>query len=422
LPSPQSSGQLEAALGPSWAAFLPLGWSEFSITSPFSVPANTRAAGGGAFGSIVSHNSAYSAISVPELTSLAVPIGAVVFVVLLFFLKVPTPNTPVLAGLKAIDWTGSLLIVGSALMIPLGLDFGDVTRPWSSATVICLILFGAVIVGIFIINEWKFATNPVIPLRLFSTTPTVAAYSVFALNFYIFVGLAYYLPLYSQSVLGADALNSGLYLLPLIVSCSLAAAFAGVFIQQTGIYLPVMYVAQVMLTLGAGLFIHLEFEKNLTKLFIFEILVGIGVGMNIESPILAAQAATTVRDTAAVIATMGFVRSIANAVSIVVGGVIFQNEMNVANPDLVDQLGQQLASQFNGGQALANVELIETLPRDQQVLVRQAYFRALRTVWIMVRGSSSYPFGCQLGNSDRPEPATRLKAFRLSVRLGAYSL
>jgi Fungal trichothecene efflux pump (TRI12) len=370
----------------------------------------------------VSYNSAYGAISVPELTSLAVPICAVVFVVLLFFLKVPTPNTPVLVGLKAIDWTGSLLIVGGALMILLGLDFGDVTHPWSSATVICLILFGVVIVCIFIVNEWKFATNPVIPLRLFSTTPTIAAYGVFALNFYVFIGLAYYLPLYSQSVLGADALSSGLYLLPLIVSCSLAAAFGGAFIQQTGIYLPVMYVAQVTLTLGVGLFIDLEFEKNLTKLFIFEILVGIGVGMNIEPPILAAQAATTVRDTAAVIATMGFVRSIANAISIVVGGVIFQNEMSVANPDLVDQLGQQLASQFNGDQALANVELIGTLPRDQQVLVRQAYFRALRTVWIMVRGSSFHPFECQLDNSDRPEPATRLEAFRLSVRLGEYPL
>jgi hypothetical protein len=290
-----------------------------------------------------------------------VPVGAVVFVVLLFFLKVPTPNTPVLAGLKAIDWTGSLFILGGALMILLGLDFGDVTYPWSSTTVICLIVFGVVSVGIFIVNEWKFATNPIVPLRLFSSTSTAAAYSVFACNSYVFIGLAYYLPLYSQSVLGADAQTSGLYLMPLIISSSLSAAFAGVFIRQTGRYLPVMYVAQAILVLGTGLFLDLEFEKNLTKLFIFEILVGIGVGMSIEAPILAAQAATTVRDTAAVTATMGFFRSIATAISVVIGGVIFQNEMNVANPGLVDQLGEQLASQFNGDQASANIESIGTL-------------------------------------------------------------
>ena len=216
---------------------------------------------------------------------------------------------------------------------------------------------------------------------------TVAAYSVFACNSYVFIGLAYYLPLYSQSVLGADALTSGLYLLPLIVSSSLAAACAGIVIQQTGKYLPIMYVAQVIFTLGIGLFIDLEFEESLTKLIVFEIIVGIGVGMNIEPPVIAAQAATTIRDTAAVIGTMGFVRSIATAISVVVGGVIFQNEMHLANPALVKVLGLQLASHFDGNRASANVGLIGTLSGTQQVDVRQVYFESLRTVWIMVRGS-----------------------------------
>jgi hypothetical protein len=318
------------------------------------------------------------------LTNLAVPIGAVVFVVLLLFLNLPSPNTPVRAGLKVIDWSGSLLIVSGILMILLGLDFGGVVKPWSSGTVICLIVFGAVVVCIFVVNEWRVATNPIIPLRLFSTTSTVAAYSVFFCDAYVFMGIAYYLPLYFQSVLGADALTSGLYLLPLIVSSSLSAAVAGVFIQKTGRYLPVMYVSQLILILGVGLFIDLQFEKNLAKLFAFEILAGIGVGMNIEAPIIAAQAAAPVRDTAAVTATMGFVRSISTAFSVVIGGVAFQNQMNEEHPTLLDQLGQQLASQFNGGQASANVGLIETLPGDQQVIVRQAYFRALRTTWIMV--------------------------------------
>ena len=324
------------------------------------------------------------------------PVGAVVFVVLLLFLKVPSPETPVLAGLKQIDWTGSILIVGAASMILLGMEFGGVTYPWSSATVISLIVASAVAVAIFFVNEWKVAANPIIPLRLFSSLRRAAPYSVFACNSYVFIGLAYYLPLYSQSVLGANALSSGLYLLPLIVSTSLAAAFAGLFIQQTGRYLTIMYIAQVALTVGIGLFITLVFEKDLTKLFIFEIIAGIGIGMNIEAPIIAAQAATTVRDTAAVTSTMGFVRSIATAISVVIGGVIFQNEMNVTNPQLIDQLGIELASQFNGSQASANIELIGTLTGNDQLVVRKAYFEALRTVWIMVRGKCFSPFAFQL--------------------------
>ncbi|KAH6655755.1 major facilitator superfamily domain-containing protein [Truncatella angustata] len=313
------------------------------------------------------------------------PIGVLVFIVLLFYLNVPSPNTPVLVGLKAIDWSGSLLIVGSATMVLLGLEFGDVVFPWSSTTVICLIVFGVVVIGIFVANEWKIAMNPVIPLRLFSSRSTVAAYVVYACTFYVLIGLSYYIPLYSQSVLGANALQSGVQLLPLIVSCSLAAAATGAFIQRTGVYLPVMYAAQVMLTLGVGLLINIHYNESITKMVVFEIIIGVGVGMNIEPPLLAAQAAATVLDTAAVIATMNFTRSISTAVAIVVGGVIFQNQMSAANADLVTRLGSQLASAFDGDQATANVELISSLPPAQAIQVRQAYFGAFRGVWIMVR-------------------------------------
>ncbi|CAG8898857.1 unnamed protein product [Penicillium egyptiacum] len=318
---------------------------------------------------------------------LGVPVGAVSFLVLLFFLRVESPRTPIAAGLKVIDWTGSVLIVGGALMVLLALEFGDVVYSWSSATVICLLIFGAAVMALFVVNEWKIAKNPIIPLWLFTSPTKVAPYVVFACNSYIFIGQAYYLPLYAQSVLAATALMSGLYLLPLIVSCALAAAAAGIFMQRTGKYLPVMYIAQGFSVLGSGLLISLKFESNITKLIIFQILVGIGVGMNIEAPILAAQAATSVRDTAAVTATMGFVRSISTAISVVVGGVVFQNEMNAKNGELASRLGSNspLASIFNGDNAASSVEEISTvgLNADQQVLVRKTYFEALRVVWVM---------------------------------------
>ncbi|KAF3024436.1 hypothetical protein E8E15_003089 [Penicillium rubens] len=276
---------------------------------------------------------------------------------------------------------------GGALMVLLALEFGDVVYSWSSATVICLLIFGTAVMALFVVNEWKIAKNPIIPLWLFASPSKVAPYVVFACNSYVFIGQAYYLPLYAQSALAATALMSGLYLLPLIVSCALAAAAAGIFMQRTGKYLPVMYIAQGFLVLGSGLLISLKFESNITKLVIFQILVGIGVGMNIEAPILAAQAAAGVRDTAAVTATMGFVRSLSTAISVVVGGVVFQNEMNAKNGELASRLGSDssLANIFNGDNAASSVEKISTvgLNVDQQVLVRKTYFEALRMVWVM---------------------------------------
>ncbi|GKZ39265.1 hypothetical protein AbraIFM66950_012188 [Aspergillus brasiliensis] len=313
------------------------------------------------------------------------PIGALSFTVLLLYLHVPNPRTPLTTGLQAIDWPGILLILSSAVMILLALDLGDAVYPWSSATIICLIIFGILTMSLFAVNEYKLAHNPIIPFHLFSSPTKAAPYIVFACNNYVFIGLAYYLPLYAQSVLAASALSSGLYLLPLIVSSALAAAAAGIYMQQTGRYIPVMYIAQILLMLGTGLLINLHFETSLTRLIIFQTLAGIGVGMNIDAPILAAQAATTVRDTAAVTATMGFVRSLATAIAVVVGGVVFQNEMSAANASLVDRLGgdTELAGEFNGDLAASNVERIGGLKGSEQVAVRETYFGALRMVWVM---------------------------------------
>lgn len=269
-------------------------------------------------------------------------------------------------------------------MVLLGVEFGGITFPWSSAVVICLITFGTVVLGLFLVNEWKLATNPVVPLRLFSNTSTVAAYLVYVCNFSVLIGLSYYLPLYSQSVLGANALVSGVHLLPLIVSSSLAAACTGVFIQKTGIYLPIMYGAQVLLTLGSGLLINLAFEKSITKLVVYQFITGIGVGFNMEPPLLVAQATATALDTAAVISTMSFLRSICTAIIVVVGGVIFQGQMVANNGGLSAQVGQELAAYFNGEHATASVELINSLPADVQDIVRRVYFQSLRAVWIMV--------------------------------------
>jgi len=80
-------------------------------------------------------------------------------------LHLDNPKTPVWDGLKAVDWLGSLTIVGGTLMLLLGLEFGGVSFSWDSVTVICLIIFGVFVASLFILNEWKFARYPIMPLR-----------------------------------------------------------------------------------------------------------------------------------------------------------------------------------------------------------------------------------------------------------------
>jgi len=102
------------------------------------------------------------------------PITGLTFILLFLFLDVHNPKTDMAAGFKAIDWAGSASILGLTLMLLLGLEFGGATFPWKSPQVICLIVFGTLMTGVFIFSEKKLAKYPLMPLTIFESWSNVA--------------------------------------------------------------------------------------------------------------------------------------------------------------------------------------------------------------------------------------------------------
>jgi MFS family permease len=204
-------------------------------------------------------------------------------------LDVQTPKTPFRNGLKAVDWLGALTMVGGTVMLLLGLEFGGVSYPWKSATVICLIVFGVVVIGLFFVVESRLAPYPLMPLSLFSKRSNMAALAVCFFHAYVFIPGSYFLPLYFQAVLGATPILSGVYLLPTALSLSFLSAFTGVFIKKTGQYLPPIWFGLFFMTLGVGLFINLGPNSGWAKIIIYQIIAGVGVGPNFQSPLIALQ-------------------------------------------------------------------------------------------------------------------------------------
>jgi hypothetical protein len=312
-----------------------------------------------------------------------VPITGTVFILLCIFLRLHNPKTPVWDGLKAVDWAGSLAIVGGTLMLLLGLEFGGVTYPWDSAKVICLIVFGILVACLFVINEWKFARYPVMPMRLFKHRSNIASLGVCFCHGYVFIAGTYYLPLYFQAVLGAKPLLSGVYLLPFALALSFVSGVTGIFIKKTGKYLPPIWFGMTVMCLGFGLFIDLDPTANWTKIIIFQIVAGIGVGPNFQSPLIALQSLVPPRDIATATATFGFTRNLSTSISVVIGGVVFQNEMQKRYASLVASLGSSIANELSGGSAGASVGIVAQLPPAQRAIARDAFFQSLRTMWIM---------------------------------------
>ncbi|QDS67987.1 hypothetical protein FKW77_009249 [Venturia effusa] len=309
--------------------------------------------------------------------------GAAFFIILFFLNNLHHPRTPIATGLKAIDWVGCLTIVGGTLMLLLGLQFGGETFPWKSATVICLIVFGIVTIGLFVINEWRLARYPIIPLHIFSKRSNIACLLVCFCHGYVFIGGSYYLPLYFQACLGATPLLSGVYTLASALSLSFASMATGISIKKTGQYLPPIWGGLAIMTLGYGLFIDLDARSSWAKIILYQIVAGIGVGPLFQAPLIALQSQIPAKDIAAGTATFQFTRNLATAVSVVIGGVVFQNTVSSQSARLARILGPGLARQLSGFAAVANVGLIDSLPSDQKSQVRDIFADSLRDLWIM---------------------------------------
>lgn len=159
----------------------------------------------------------------------------------------------------------------------------------------------------------------------------------------------------------------------------------GILIHRTGKYLELMWFGMSLLTLGFGLLIHLNAVSPLSQIVSFQVVAGLGSGLMFEPPLIAIQAHVSQDDTATATATFAFVRNLGMAISVVVGGVLFQNGMQLRAPSLrAAGISTGLVEQFSGSDAAANVMAISKLDGfAQKIAVKDAFAWSLRNSWIL---------------------------------------
>lgn len=109
---------------------------------------------------------------------------------------------------------------------------------------------------------------------------------------------------------------------------------------------------------------------------------------------IALQALVSQDDTATATATFGFIRNLATSLSVVIGGVVFQNGMSMcASSLLAAGIPANIAEQLSGQAAAANVMLIQRLGDEgMQRAAKEAFAWSLRNMWILYCGVAFFGF------------------------------
>ncbi|AIK31960.1 sugar (and other) transporter family protein [Bacillus anthracis] len=125
-----------------------------------------------------------------------------------------------------IDYLGATVFSLSMIALLYALLTGSSKQNWGDVTIIGLLIFAVVSFIIFLFIEKK-SPEPLIPLALFSnrTLSTINILTLIAGA--MIISITMYLPIWSQGVLGKNATEAGLILMPIPVMWTFGAIFSG---------------------------------------------------------------------------------------------------------------------------------------------------------------------------------------------------
>src|SRR6204780_2083365 len=259
-----------------------------------------------------------------------VPIAAVALFVIARVLKLDTVRRE-----RRIDWWGALMLVVGLVPLLVVAEEGQ-QWGWASAASFTAYLLSAAGLIVFVWIQHRMGDDALLPLRMFrSRTFSVASGQVTIIGMAMFGGLSV-IPLYLQIVKGASPTKSGLLLLPLVGGLMVASLGSGRRIPRTGRYKIFPVVGSVLMVSGRGLFIPLRADTALWTTDIYMAIFGIGLGMNMQSLVLAMQNAVPAKDMGVASAASSFFRSVGGTL----GTAIFLSILfSVAGTKIAQQYG-----------------------------------------------------------------------------------
>lgn len=317
---------------------------------------------------------------------LNVPIGALALTMVILTLNVKNVRVD-----HRVDWAGAAAIVVGLVPLLLVAEQGRIWG-WGSPAALGCYLVGLAGIGLFLIVEARAGDEALIPLRLFRdrTFAIVTAGGVI-------VGMAMFggmmtLPLYMQIVHGADPMESGLMMLPLVAGMMGASIVTGQLISRTGRIREFPILGTAIAALGLFLLWTIDANTSLTLVMFYMLILGIGLGNCMQPLTLIVQNAVSPREIGVATASATFFRQLGGTVGVAVflsilfsrvgGAITTQLEEATANGSLARGIQDGLADPalrqdpqaYGIVQALADpatgAGALESITKDSSVINR----------------------------------------------------
>ncbi|KAI0378037.1 MFS general substrate transporter [Hypomontagnella monticulosa] len=315
------------------------------------------------------------------------PIGAAAAFALLIAnipSKKSTPARP-WEHITRLDPLGTIVFVPSIVCLLLALQWGGSTYEWRNWRIILLlVLFGVLFIAFGAVQVLRPETATV-PVRVI-TQRSIAAASLFMLSISgAMMMTIYYMPFWFQVVQGVSAVQSGINTLAIVLSLVVASIIAGGSTQKLGYYVPVMILCPAILAVGQGLLSTIRVDEDSPHWIGYEIIVGFGMGLGMQSAGLAAQAVLPKPDIPTGVSIMFFCQQLGGGVFTSVGQNLLTSYMVEHAYEVPGLDPKQITTQ-------GATDLVSNVPPEQRAGVKQLYNESITRIFICGMGVALVAF------------------------------
>jgi EmrB/QacA subfamily drug resistance transporter len=178
--------------------------------------------------------------------------------------------------------------VGLSLLV-LGIVRTDQTG-WGAPGTLALIAGGIFLLAAFLLIEGRFASHPLMPLRIYRSRALSAANVVVLLVGGATFGMWFFVSLYLQQVLGYSPIKAGLAFLPMTLCIVVGSTVASRIVHRVGTK-PLLVTGMTAQTIGLILFSGVSVHgQYLSDILLASLLVAIGIGLSFVPATIAAVA------------------------------------------------------------------------------------------------------------------------------------
>ncbi|MFD4583414.1 MDR family MFS transporter [Streptomyces sp. NPDC058423] len=270
------------------------------------------------------------------------PLGAVALAMVGVVLHLPKRDRK---AKVRVDYLGAALLTVGITAIVLVTTWGGTEYAWDSAVIMELIAIGVVALVGFVLVETR-AAEPIMPLHIFRSRNFTLMSVIGFLTGFVMFGAVLFLPLFQQSVQGASATNSGLLLLPMLLSMMVVSLIAGRVTTSSGKYKIFPIIGGALMVVGLFLLAQMDTGTSRLTSGLYMAVLGAGMGFLMQITMLVAQNSVEMKDMGVASSATTLFRTLGSSFGVAIMGALFtsrvQDEMAARGGSVATQQPAQL--------------------------------------------------------------------------------